>query len=394
MATKLRFEVPANQIVQKVLATKVNHSFADKAEALKPVLQEWIEHPASVITFSPDAEAYFKCRAHQEHEISELPSLLYGKGERLILDFESHRAGYLSFHLGVEGINVDAPARLRITFGEIPYDVTEELHPCNTWISTSWLPDEVINVDWLPADITMPRRYSFRYVKIEVIDTSPKYKIRFSDIKVRAVSAISPATMSNVEPLPNSDNELAVLDRISMVTLRDCMQTVFEDGPRRDRRLWLGDLRLQALTNYCTFKDYSLVKRCLYLFAAFPREDESLPACIFEKPQLAPASDYIVDYDALFGPIVYDYTTASGDIQTATELWPTILGSMKSALAHLDDTSMFNSNATPAWKFLDWSDGLDTNAGMHGLVLYACKRINALPPCFPNLRRTSPSSSA
>lgn len=29
----------------------------------------------------------------------------------------------------------------------------------------------------------------------------------------------------------------------------DCMQSVFEDGPKRDRRLWLGDLRLQALAS-------------------------------------------------------------------------------------------------------------------------------------------------
>jgi hypothetical protein len=31
------------------------------------------------------------------------------------------------------------------------------------------------------------------------------------------------------------------------------MQEVFEDGPKRDRRLWLGDLRLQALVNDVTF---------------------------------------------------------------------------------------------------------------------------------------------
>ena len=51
------------------------------------------------------------------------------------------------------------------------------------------------------------------------------------------------------------------------------MQTVFEDGPKRDRRLWMGDLRIQALTNYQTYKKSSLVKACLYLFAALPMED-------------------------------------------------------------------------------------------------------------------------
>lgn len=373
-----KVEVPDNQKVEEVLKTIFNDSFARKAEELRPILHEWIDRPLSVVEFQPDSKTFFGCKAVPILPIDKLSSVSYGRGEQLILDFGSHRVGYLSFHLGVEGVNIDAPVRLRLTFGEVPYDVTESLHPCNTWISTSWLPDEVINVDWLPADVEMPRRYAFRYLKIEIIDTSQKYKVRFSDIKVRAVSSVSSATAAGVEPLKTDDSELAALDRISQVTLQNCMQTVFEDGPRRDRRLWLGDLRLQALTNYCTFKNYDLVKRCLYMFAALPREDNTLPACVFEKPKLSPASDYIVDYDALFGPTVYDYTVASGDIETAIELWPTVLNSMQKALSHVDKDGKFNPDASKAWKFLDWSDGLDVAAGMHGVTLFCCKEVNKL----------------
>jgi alpha-L-rhamnosidase len=371
-------EVPDNQKVEKVPKTIFNHDFARTAEELMPTLHEWIDHPLSVIEFEPNPKEFFKCKAIPKYTIDELSSISYGRGDEFILDFGSHRVGYLSFHLGVDGVNIDAPARLRFTFGEIPYDVTESLYPCKTWISTSWLPDEVINVDWLPTNIEMPRRYAFRYVKVEIIDTSQKFNIRFSEIKVRAVSAVSPSTMLGIASLNTVDEELLAIDRISQVTLRNCMQTVFEDGPRRDRRLWLGDLRLQALTNYCTFKDYDLVKRCLYMFAALPREDGSLPACLFEKPKLSAASDYIVDYDALFGPTVYDYTIASGDIKTAVELWPTILKSMQISLFHVEKDGSFNSDASKAWKFLDWSKGLDTTAGMHGLVLFCCKEINKL----------------
>ena len=45
------------------------------------------------------------------------------------------------------------------------------------------------------------------------------------------------------------------------------MQTVFEDEPKRDRRLWLGDLRLEALANYETYRNFDIVKRSLYLLA-------------------------------------------------------------------------------------------------------------------------------
>lgn len=250
MADTKAGDVPANQKVETVLRTITDDSFAQKASSLLPQLHSWIENPRSVITFQPDPTAFFKCKPIPTQSISEFFQTSYGRGDQVILDFGSHRVGYLSFHLGVEGVNVDAPARLRLTFGEIPYDVTENLHPCKTWISTSWLPDEIINFDWLPSDVEMPRRYSFRYLKIEVLDTSPKYKVRFQDVSVRAVGAVSPHLAASVPKLEVEDRELVEIDRISQVTLRDCMQTVFEDGPRRDRRLWLGDLRLQALANY------------------------------------------------------------------------------------------------------------------------------------------------
>ena len=50
-------------------------------------------------------------------------------------------------------------------------------------------------------------------------------------------------------------------------TLKGCKQDVFEDGPKRDCRIWLGDLRLQARANYYTFKNYDLTKCCMYIFA-------------------------------------------------------------------------------------------------------------------------------
>lgn len=73
--------------------------------------------------------------------------------------------------------------------------------------------------------------------------------------------------MAQVPTMTIEDNTLKAIYDVSVKTLLDCMQTVFEDGPKRDRRLWLGDLRLQALANYYTFNDLSLVKRCLYLLA-------------------------------------------------------------------------------------------------------------------------------
>lgn len=50
----------------------------------------------------------------------------------------------------------------------------------------------------------------------------------------------------------------------------------------------IGDLRLQALCSYATFKDYNLAKRCLYLFAGLPFNEEGLlSACVYETPTIS-----------------------------------------------------------------------------------------------------------
>jgi alpha-L-rhamnosidase len=74
---------------------------------------------------------------------------------------------------------------------------------------------------------------------------------------------------------------------VSLRTLRDCMQTVFEDGPKRDRRLWLGDLRLQALADYVSYRNDDLVKRSLYILAGTATDKGLVGTCSLERPQPA-----------------------------------------------------------------------------------------------------------
>lgn len=91
-----------------------------------------------------------------------------------------------------------------------------------------------------------------------------------------------------------------------MKTLADCTQDVFEDGPKRDRRLWLGDLRLQALANYATFDQTDLVKRCLYLFAAMTTEEGKISANVFVKPENVPDDTFLFEYSLFFISTLYD----------------------------------------------------------------------------------------
>ncbi|KAK2736752.1 hypothetical protein FQN55_001514 [Onygenales sp. PD_40] len=363
---------------ETIVETRWNKGFEDIANSLRPTLQRWHRLPKRLVDLEPDTSSFFgvKLKANR-NMISELSNLTWSKGDEFIVDFGIHMVGYLSFKLGFKGANMDAPCRLHLTFGESIPDVSMNMDNVKTWISTSWLPDETINIDVCPAALTLPRRYSFRYLRVRIIDVSPKYSVLFSDLKCECVSAVRQDCV--IEKFEFQNPLLQTIDEVSIFTLRDCMQTVFEDGPRRDRRLWIGDLRLQALANYCTFKDYNLIKRCLYFIAAVARVDDSLPACVFEHPSLSPSTDYIVDYDALFATIVCDYVSASGDLETGRDLWPTVNGCLKRALEHIDPASnTVDASRSESWKFLDWAPGLDHSAGLHGLLIFSLKSANRL----------------
>jgi hypothetical protein len=348
-------------------------AWAAKAESLIPQLLETEQLPVRLVRAVAAPEAPLRFRMETEAPASALIGRQLKRGDSVIVDFEGHRTGYLSFRLATEGRAPDAPVRLRFTFGEVPTDVAEPFYPYKGELSEAWLPDEVINVDYLPQAVRMPRRYAFRYVKIEVLDTSPEFRIRFEDLKAHAVTSArgTPAPLMNETPL------MQRIDAVSLATLRDCMQTTFEDGPRRDRRLWIGDLRLQALTNYHTFKSNDVVRRCLYLFAALPRADGLVAACVFEKPAARYGGLHIVDYAALFNVTLNDYVEATGDVETGRDLWPAAKRQLEIIGPDINAEGLY-VDPKKMWIFIDWSDKLDRNAAIQGVLIYAYRKTLAL----------------
>jgi hypothetical protein len=100
-------------------------------------------------------------------------------------------------------------------------------------------------VDFLPDHVYMPRRHAFRYVKVEVISTSMRFGVRIKNPLAHAVTSAPkddpPALSFSSAGQDLSDDDKKLLrriDTVSLLTLRNCMQTVYEDGPRRDMRLW------------------------------------------------------------------------------------------------------------------------------------------------------------
>ncbi len=344
-------------------------SWLAKAEQAMPTLLRTPMKPVAVVTPQKDAASFQGWKLVN----SGLPASVLNKplktGDSFILDFGEHFTGYLTLALRRFGIPVDAPVRLALTFGEVPAEVCEDFATYKGGLTRAWLQDEVLNFDDVPQTASLPRRYAFRYLKVTVVSCSAHGKFGFADIFAEAVTSADENRLLAFTAR-NADEE--ALDRVSRRTLRDCMQTVFEDGPKRDRRLWLGDLRLQALANYATYRNYDLVKRSLYILAGTATDNGLVGTCSFERPEPTRGDNSILDYTALLAPTVLEYLEASGDRATAEDLWPLVVKQLDFTLEPVNEEGLF---IPPKgwWLFIDWHPTLDKQAPEHAIVLTGLK---------------------
>ena len=293
----------------------------------------------------------------------------FSKGDSVCLDFGTHLVGHVTLKFGFKGSHPDAPAWIRLKFAERECELSENAENYHGWISMGWIQQEQLHIDVLPASLELPRRYAFRYLQLEVLDVSGKYQLTLEDAFCVALTSADESKLTSYDPSPR----LAHLDAVACRTLRNCMQDVFEDGPKRDRRLWIGDLRMQALANYETFKNYDLVKRCLYLFAGTTLDQGRVGACLFTAPEIEVDDTVMFDYSLFFIPTLLDYYKATGDMQTLTELAPTAWKQLEVVQSYFAENQLINDSDVLGWCFVDWNLGLNKQASAQGIYLYCMK---------------------
>lgn len=337
-----------------------NELYIQKAQALIPNLHHVKEVPISCLEYDTSA----KCLTIPDQTVGKPDG--FGKGERIIFDFGQNHAAYFQFTCRSVGSPQDAPAFLHIKFCELEKEIPEDSSDYNGWISKGWLQEEWLHIDEMPRQVKMERRYAFRYAVITVLDTSLKFRVVFEDVERTAVSAVR---TRDAAPFLTDDPLLKQIDAVSVRTLANCMQTVFEDGPKRDRRLWLGDLRLQALTNYKTFGNQNLVKRCLYLFAGLRNKDGMIPACVFERPNPHMDDSFLLDYALFFIPLLLEYYENTSDHDTLAELAPHALHQLDIAMEYVNgDGTVCEEGRYHC--FIDWNSGLDKQCSMQAVFIY------------------------
>ncbi|MDC8784674.1 alpha-L-rhamnosidase-related protein [Roseateles koreensis] len=345
-------------------------SYLRQAQALVPELRSYPQAPIAIVEPRPNPAAPLRFDMSPSGDVAMLASRCWRTGESFTVDFGGHRAGFLSFRLVPAGGMPDSPVRLRLTFGEVPTDVAEPLHPYRGWLSEAWLQEEIVTIDDLPQTVQLPRRYAFRYVKVEVIAASSRFGVSFAEVTAHEVTSAIGVPERLPEGLPDWCDRV---DAVAQATLRSCLQTCFEDGPRRDRRLWVGDLRLQALASYETYRANDVVKRCLYLFAGLTRSDGLVNGCVYERPVPTYADTVTFDYAALYNVTLQEYVLATGDLATGQDLWPVAKRQLELLCAAVGDDGLFvDTGAT--WCFIDWSRSLERSTAIQGVLIFALRR--------------------
>ncbi|WP_203663654.1 alpha-rhamnosidase [Lacticaseibacillus sp. 53-4] len=349
-----------------------------EADQSRPKLISQTVHANYVVTIGRAKKEGKHATPTQIQDISALAASSYGRSQSVILDFGQHYVGYFSVNISAVGSPMDAPLYLHIRFAEVADELAQKPEDYNGWLSRSWIQEEYVHLDELPATLSMPRRYSFRYVELTVIDSSPKWQAQFENPTVRAVSSADDARLPK---LATADTELKQIYSVSVRTLHECMQTVFEDGPKRDRRLWLGDLHLAALADYATYNQTDLVRRCLFLFAGLAATDGRIPANIFTGKEPEADDTFLFDYSMFFVSTLSDYYKHTRDHETLDRLLPAAQTQIDLALQYVDEQGQLN--LPDNWPvFIDWSDKFDKSSCAQLILIYTLKQfIGLLQEC-------------
>ena len=351
-------------------------AWLQKAEASKPVLNKTTHHPVREVKIVADANAFQGFKAVEDGDINDLYSKSFKKKKEVIVDFGKHLVGNVSFKIKDIGPMQDAVLRFKVTFGEIPSDLGLPVEPYTGSLSRGWMQDFQCDVSY-DGCYTFNRRITARYMKIEAVGTSIYSDFSFDNITFEATTSAGKSKAQLASTTPQIFKDIA---RVSENTLKDCMQGVFEDGPKRDQRLWMGDLYLEALANTASFKEYNVTKRCLYLLAGLANPDNGLLySNMVEYPKPHAQQTFFVDYALSYILTLNDYLKATGDTETARDLWPVVKNQINTILAKAIDNNHLYANTGYQYKgmmvsivFFDWAPvTLDNHAAIQGLLAHS-----------------------
>ena len=345
-----------------------------KADELRPEINRtWIAPAASVRpVLAPSVWQGVRMEPIPEG-LKEL-SVFFRGIHTWTIDFGHHIVGTVELELEASSHN-DSPVRIEYKFAETPYEAATDFSTYKGGLSRSWLQDGVLVLDDFQEVVRIPRRYAFRYLTVKL--GAPGYMLRIRRIRAEAQSSADDSRYVPLEDGGNYTMKECAIDHCSAWTLHECMQDFFEDGPKRDRRLWLGDLRIQALVNGVTYRNWQLVERCIYLLASVCNERGEIPGSAFILPSGALANCFLPTYSLLLGPTLLEHYDLYQREEICQEMLPVALRQLEIFRKMVDPDGNLNV-PKGVWVFIDHDANLVTNAAALGVYAFSLRRTALL----------------
>lgn len=343
----------------------------EKYNSLTRPLKHWTIFPENTVEIVPDPEAWQEVKTVPVQQKEK-----YYTGETVFFDFSEHAVGYISLRLNIHG-DYDSPLFLRILAAETPYELTYVAKNYRGCLSKAWIQEEFIKLDILPDSFVLPRRYACRFLAVEIV-ASP------APVSFKKVSFMAESSACSQLPAPPDFLDMMRKDiyTVGLRTLRNCMQNIFEDGPKRDRRLWLGDLRLQAMANSVSFKNYELVERSLYLLAAGTDESGIFPSCAYEKP-VGKRGCNVLEYPLLLAVVLLEHLQWYGRRKIAEELYPLAELQFSRLDSCFDNENLFHVPENE-WLFVDHCPGLEKETAFQSIYIWGLRALLKLAKLLGN----------
>ena len=215
------------------------------------------------------------------------------EGPFFLIDFGEETVGFLRFRTSSSG-----PVRVRLRYGEILAECVSE--PARNKLMHRMLVEEIMLGDGV-QEWESRMRVGFRFVRVELFD-SPE-EVEFSGFSVR--TSLYPVEYRGY--FHCSDPLLNRIWEAGRKTVHLCMQEYYLDGIKRDRFLWVGDTRAEALYNYYLFGDRELFRFCWEALASGQYADGAIPS------EAGEGASCLWDYVAWWVIALHDYRLFTGD---------------------------------------------------------------------------------
>lgn len=253
------------------------------------------------------------------------------EGPFLFVDFGEETVGTLRFRTSSA-----ERVRIRIRYGETLAECVAE--PARDQLLHRMLVEEILLGSGV-QEWESRARVGFRFVRVEVFDSPAE--VELSSFSVR--SSLYPVTYRGY--FHCSDSLLNRIWEAGRKTVHLCMQEYYLDGVKRDRFLWVGDTRAEALYNYYLFADQELFRFCWEAIASVQYADGAIPS------EMGEGASCLWDYIAWYVIAFHDYRLFTGDDEFPLRLRKSLYAAVDylSAQASPDGLIHVPENPYPTW---------------------------------------------